>query len=401
MGREATVTSKRWGFVRVRIRRDRPRSLPGARLIAGVLLGVGCLAVFPGTASGALRASSAAEVVRSYIDALRAGDWQVAESHWVPHAIAAAHRLGISYEGIDAKYDCTSPVVLALDAIRDGSIEVAIGAPGRVEDHVVVPVRLSGGEFGGAGTEFPYHLVAFQETWRLTSLLDVKTRRWPTRTTRYVVLHYSDSSLVNGYALTEMDRFIDSLGRLLGLGADRMHRLEREKIDYYLGTPADCERLAGVAVPGLTDLPSDAIITNTLPHRHEIVHLMINYRLGALPLYTLPWLQEGAAVSFGGRWGKSARVMVQLGGFVVTNELAPLEDLLAFRDFDGGGGNDMSFAASGLLVSCLVARHGVERFLSLYSRLSGDADEIQGWTSKEIKVQISEACGASWETITA
>jgi hypothetical protein len=51
------------------------------------------------------------EVISQYIDALKQKDWSKAESLWMNGDIEKSRHLGIEYVGIEAKYDCVSPLV--------------------------------------------------------------------------------------------------------------------------------------------------------------------------------------------------------------------------------------------------------------------------------------------------
>lgn len=337
------------------------------------------------------------DLVSAYIEAVTLEDWERAESLWVPHALAMAGRLGIQYTGVAAKYDCASPVYRLRGRIRDGSVQVVLGEPERRGLFFEVSVHLVTGE---GETSAPYYIVPFADDWRLATRLDALSRGWWESQTRYTVVHSRDSTLLNDYALKALDAFVDSVGRRLGVSANRMALLEEKKSDYYLGRTGDIERLTGFVTPGLTDLPSDAVISSHLPHYHELVHLLVNFALEEVGLYTLPCIQEGLAVCWGGRWGKSPAVMRQLGAFVIANELATMEDVITYQGFHGSGlPPDLAYAVSGILVQAFLETMGTDRFLLLYARCSGDDAGVQALTADSLKTAVSEVAGVSWSSV--
>jgi len=331
--------------------------------------------------SSAAEVAEPMEVVTAYLDAVTAGDWDRAESLWVPHVPAMSRRLGIRYRSVTAKYDCASPVYRVREAIRDGLVRVAVNPPQSRESFLEVPVQLTAAD---GETITPYYVVPFGDGWRLASRLDVLTRGWTVWQTRFAAVHCRDSALVNDHALSEIDRFVDSVGRRLRVPDERMTLLAEKKIDYHLGHPLDVERLTGFATPGLTDLPSDAVISSYLPHYHELVHLLVNFALEEAGLYTLPCLQEGLAVCWGGRWGKSPEVMLQLGAF-----------------HGSGLPSDLSYAVSGILVRSLVETMGVDQFLRLSERFSGSNDAVRAVTADSVRMAVREITGTPWSDVIA
>ncbi|NQS97809.1 MAG: hypothetical protein HQ591_05090 [candidate division Zixibacteria bacterium] len=338
-------------------------------------------------------------VFNDYLRALKNGDYVEAEGCWRAEDIRASKRLGIHYTGIQVKYDCASPVINALERIRLGKVDIevkdAIQEGGRAELTVLL-TSISD------SAEAVYHLVKADNGWKLASPLYYYTGLWKRTQCNYANIIYQDSSLVNEYAVEELDRFIESMGERLGISRKRMELLAREKIDYILCGEAEMEEITGYPAQGMANLQFDAVVSRHLPHYHELVHLMVNFALEELPLYTLPCLQEGTAVNFGGRWGKSPEVIFQIGHFALENGFFQLEDILTYQGFHKKVGNpDFSYPLSGILVRFLVKEIGIERFKRLYLKMSGTAVEAQGFPLEEVKSAVMEASGLSWAEIEA
>jgi len=194
-----------------------------------------------------------------------------------------------------------------------------------------------------------------------------------------------------------MDEFIESVGLRFGLAPERLQNLADSKIDYYLGSNADIERLTGYVTNGMADLASDAVISQELPHQHELVHLLVNYALGELPLGTLPFMQEGLASHLGGRWGRSPAVMHYVGQVNLKFGLVALVDILTFDDFHNTVGSpDISYPVSAVFVDFLMRLLKPDDFLKLYRSFSSPLDILRALTRNDIQSAIAEASGRPW-----
>jgi hypothetical protein len=366
-------------------------------------------------------------VFNAYVQALLAKEWEKAETYWLPEEIQASKRFGISYTGIEAKYDCASPLTQMLEAIRSGDMQVTVTDTVNHDDWAQISAQFTA---VGESLVVPYYLVKSTHPlhggvgggWRLASPLFVYARNWMRHDTRYATVHFSDASLINEYALNELDRFVASMGEHLALSEAEMKCLEKEKIDYYLCSEEEIENLTGFSTQGLTNLQFDAIISRRLPHYHEMVHFLVNYALKELPLYTLPCLQEGIAVCFGGRWDKSPQVVFQVGHFTLAQSFFSVEDVLTYNGFHETVGNpDFSYPISGIFVKFLIEQLGkdsssflfdqtfsfrkrkslvgVERFKLLYRGLSGTDDAVRAFSIEDVQSKISKIYGTPWEEI--
>jgi len=342
-------------------------------------------------------------IFNAYVQALVAEEWEKAETHWLPEEIRASKRLGIVYTHTKAKHDCASPLINALEGIRSGDVRVTVTETIQHDDWVQIAVQLTPTlKYGAKGKSMamPYYLLKSQGDWKLASPLSVHARDWKQHDTQYATIHFSDASLINEYALKELDGFVVSMGEHLKLSEAEMELLEKEKIDYYLCDEEGIKKLTGFPTRGMTNLQSDAIISRHLPHYHEMVHLLVNYALKELPLYTLPCLQEGVAVCFGGRWGKASQVVFQIGHFTLVQKLFQLEDVLTHGGFHKTVGNpDFSYPLSGIFVKFLIEQFGIERFKLLYRELSGTAAAVRAFSVEDVQSKISEICETPWSEI--
>jgi hypothetical protein len=357
-----------------------------------------CLLVSVITITGCQHLSAQPErVFNEYLQALVAEDWEKAEKYWLPEEIRTSKRLDITYTSIKVKYDCASPLISSLEGIRNNEVKVTVTETIYHDDWAQMAVKLA---TDNDSVKVFYYITESEGEWRLASPLLVHTRDWKKYDTRYFTVHYSDESLINQHALEELDGFTVSIGRYLELSPLQMERLEEEKIDYYLCTEEEIKKLTGFYTHGMTNLQFDAIISRHLPHYHEMVHLLINYALKELPLYTLPCLQEGIAVCLGGRWRKSPGVIFQLGHFTLAQRIYRLPDVLTYEGFHEKVNNpDFSYPLSGIFVKFLIERFGIERFKSLYRNLSGTEAKVRSFSVEDVQSQVSITCEMPWAEI--
>jgi len=335
-------------------------------------------------------------ILIEYIEAIKNAEWKKSENLWESEFIERSRRFGIEYDNVPAKYDCASPVVLAIDGIRAGLADYEITRVDADSSQAKITLRLS------SATDtltVDYYAAKKDNRWLLTAPVYTLSADWYHTETKYVKLFFSDSSQVNKYALDELDRFIEQTLKLFNVPDERAEILRREKIDYYLCTEAQFVEITGHEAHGIYDIPSDAIISRHLPHKHELVHLLVNFRLQNLPLYTLPVLQEGLAVAVGGRWGKSPGVLIDLGRVMVASDFASADSLLTAEDFYRTGPADMTYPVAGLVVKTIIDTGGMDSFLRLYSSLSGSGDRVAGIRADDFKKSFSSVFGYDWETL--
>jgi hypothetical protein len=332
-----------------------------------------------------------------YLQAILDENWQKAESCWFESDIEKSKRLGIIYDDVNAKYDCASPLFNILDELRRGSVQFAI-----LDSTINNGIGRLDISFHSAQDTLAasYYLADDNNDWKLCSSLYAITQGWKVRQTKYTRVHYDDPVLINEYALAEMDRFIERLLSEFKIPEERKKHLEKAKVDYYLVNQPQIIKITGHDIQGVTDLPLDAVISKYLPHTHELVHLLINYSLQELPLYTLPAVQEGVACCFGGRWGKSPEVINYWGNVSLNFGLGGLDGILTFDGFHRGIGNpDVAYALSSLFIKSLVNDHDINKLMEFYRNVSGRSDQVQSITADEVKSIARKAFQVPWARI--
>jgi hypothetical protein len=218
-------------------------------------------------------------------------------------------------------------------------------------------------------------------------------RHWTRFETPFFVFVVSDTSACNRYSMNALDCFVQKMLDTLSFDERTKLLLKREKVYYFLcKNEQEIEQLTGFKTRGIYNLAYDYIVTTYNCHYHELLHLLMNVKLKTLPLYTLPFLQEGFAVAFGGRGGYEPSVVLNMGMFLQQSGLANINDLLTKQLFLQNDAS-ISYPLCGLYTKYLFETSGIDAFVRLYRSSSGTADQID--TMRLNITQLSSS--KSWE----
>lgn len=199
-------------------------------------------------------------------------------------------------------------------------------------------------------------------------------RRFESEHFRFIV---SDSCTMLPYCVDQLEQFFLSTATLLGYTGEQFETIRRNKIEYLLCRDSkEVGKLTGYENRGMYELPSDRIITCYHAHFHELVHLMVNFKLQKLPLWTHPLFQEGIAVALGGRGGLAPPVVKEMAAYLVESGMASVSDLMSVEGFNQVH-NTINYPVSGLYCEFLLQQIGAEQFLELYRKYSGSSDQLE------------------------
>ena len=349
---------------------------------------------FPGTARSAGPASPE-ELAAGYLQAVLSENWAAVEALWLSEDVDASGRLGITYRGQPFKLDSASLVVLERAGIQSGEIAVSVGAVIDEGSFTRIRFRLQAGKETATAD---YYAVCTDNTWRFVSSTTALASTWERRETEFLRLRIQPTKRISEDAIHLLDGFIGETCERLGVSADRLELLRAEKFDYTLCDEAAVAEIVGAPTRGAALLQTDAVVTSEPCHLHELAHLLVNFALQELPLYTLPFLQEGTAVILGGRWGRTSEVMQGLGKYSLQCGMIKAEELLSWQDFESQSA-DWTYAPSGVLVGFLLDTLGSQCFLQLYGQLSGSFSDLRRLDQKTIQERIRIATGTDWETL--
>ncbi len=335
-------------------------------------------------------------MLKDYLELIEQGNLESAELYWLPSARQRAGRLGITYNDIPIKADLNSPVMKS--AKMNPDIEPKIGLK-RENGFFTLGVSA---KRGGEPVNYQYHAVEQDGYVWLTFAQDYVAHDWREVESKFFRFHISPhrSRYFNRIAVASLDRYVDSIGHELGINRARMKHLAREKFDYYFcADDAELKRITGVAVPGLHDLASDAIITSVFPHYHEVAHALVSYRLQNLPLTTLPFLREGLATYLGGRAYRAPSSLLDMAAYLFRYEVVSVDSLLELMAFHGDHDASIAYSGSALFINLLVDRFGFDRVMDLYLGLSGDFAKTAAIRSEDVRREALKHFSVSWDKL--
>jgi hypothetical protein len=203
------------------------------------------------------------------------------------------------------------------------------------------------------------------------------SRDWKTDTSKYFIFRISEPRYFNRYCMKKLDEFVDKMSDMLQFTEEERQKLEKEKIYYILCKDNDeIQKVSGFNTRGIYITAFDEIITTYNTHYHELAHLLINYKLKNLSLYTLPFFMEGFAVAVGGRGGLAPRVVTDIGLFLQVKNILTYDSILsddAFYKEDAS----VTYPVAGLYNLFLLNELDLNSYLKLYRKVNGDLDYIK------------------------
>jgi hypothetical protein len=283
--------------------------------------------------------------------------------------IEISNRFNIHYKNVSKKYMISYDIDVNIKKkIRQNEIEYTVltRALNGVYSKVIFNV-----------SQLNYQIEFFFKNKMLISPITYYTKDWNRIESPNFIFIISDTTLFNQYCIDNLEDFYLKMSSLLSFNKSQLNRIKSEKIYYFLcKDEKEIKQLTGFNTRGMYILAFDYIVTTFNSHYHELSHLLINYKFQSLPLYTHPFFQEGFAVAFGGRGGKEPNIILNLGSFLVKSNFLDYTSLQNKNDFYKYDVS-LSYPVSGLYNLFLINKIGIERYLKIYQKYSGSAQEIE------------------------
>ncbi|HVP06932.1 MAG TPA: hypothetical protein VMS71_03745 [Candidatus Acidoferrum sp.] len=341
------------------------------------------------------------QTLTDYFDLLASGNFESAGYMWSQAAQDRSARFGIEYENIPLRVDCTSPIVRNLDLMRN-YLKPPVKQAQNLEPKDYFRLDFSN-LVKGRLVQHSYYVQRVGNTFWLIYPQDYFARTWPVQETKYFRIHVHPDrrEYINSCLTEEADRSVERLSDSLGLTNEDLSLLAAKKIEYfYCPTDSSVLDITGTSTKGEFDEASNDIISSEFPHAHELAHLLVNLKLKQLPLSTLPLLREGLAVRYGGRWGKRASALMDLGSFLIKEKVVDVDSILTAPGFQSGAMTDIAYPVAGVFVSYLLQRMGQEKFYQLYRDLSADPAVLDTMNHIQLKRAFAQAVGvADWTAL--
>ena len=290
------------------------------------------------------------------------------EEYIDPHELDISNRLGIHYENVVNKFLISYDFE---DEIRD-----------QIKKHRLdYQIEIYDLEDGFSMLSFQIPTLDYLREFYfygnlLVSPISYYTRNWFTKDSKHFRIILSDTLYWNSYCTENLERFYQKTTGLLGFPTEQEKLIQQQKIYYiFCHDEAEIKELTGFITRGLYNIANDFFISTFNAHYHELIHLLINFRLKYLPLYTVPFFQEGLAVALGGRGGKEPQIILNMGLFLQESMMLSYRDLLCKTNFNMYDAS-MSYPLSGLYNFFLIKEIGIVNYLILYRKYSGSAEEV-------------------------
>lgn len=289
-----------------------------------------------------------------------------------------SRRLGITYDNTPDKF------LISYDLDREVKKKINSGAV----KYDIVKENLGGGftkaTFSLKGASYKREF--FFKGNKYISRDLYYTRDWKNFRTKYFNFFISDPSLFNNYSADKLDAYVDAAADLLNLTKEDKELLGKNKIIYILcKDEKEIENLTGFNTRGMYILAFDEIVTTFNTHFHELSHLLINFRLKSLPLYTLPFMQEGFSTATGGRGGLMRNVILDAGYYLQKTGYIPYNSILSKKEFTSEDAS-MTYPVAALYNLFLMKELGIESYLKLYRGVSGSEEFVDNIGLDSIKL---------------
>lgn len=281
--------------------------------------------------------------------------------------LSRSERLGINYTGVKVKsivgYEIPPEIK---SGIQSGKYKYEISETPVEDSFIKVTFKVTEVNF----TRMYY----FKEGFVSNSVY--VSRNWKKAESKYFSFRLQESKYFNDYCIQRLDDFVDMVADTLGFTISEKRILEQKKIGYiFCESEKEVEEITGFKARGMAMLGIDEVVTSYQTHFHEVAHILINYKLKKLGLYTLPFFMEGFAVAVGGRGGMAPRVVTDLGFYLQKTGFLTYDSILTNEQFYSQDAN-MTYAVSGLYNSFLLSELGGEKYLELYKKVNGELEYV-------------------------
>jgi hypothetical protein len=336
-----------------------------------------------------------------YVNALKAGDDLSALNHWSLLDRTWADELGIRYKDMPIKLEAGSTLLRNLSLLKSGAATIAIDTITMSRGFARINYRITTKDTSFIDSYFAVTTATVEPS--LTSSLRVFTESWDQVQGKYFDLIYRDLKLYERSNVDAADQFVEATAKTLGISPEKMAFLEKIKFRMVLCESfGEVQQMTGMPVHGDFYRSLDAVISKFSPPYHEIAQFLVAYANDSLPIYTLPFIEEGTATFLGGRWGRTAPVMLYLGGYIYRSGNCEWADLLTADSFRSWEDNpDFTYPVAGLFCKFLFESIGREKYFQLYRQLSGTEAEVRAITDKKFQDVVAAITGKTWVALQA
>jgi hypothetical protein len=284
------------------------------------------------------------------------------EAFVLPEELAISKRLRITYQEVKNKflisYEIPSEI---LNEIKNGKTDYKLSIENLDNEYSILHFE---------AIAMNYKSKYYFKNGYLISPPYFYYKDWQQIESEYLIFYVSEPEYFNEYLINNLETFVRQAFSILNYFEEEKQIIKKEKLIYILcKDEEEIEKLTGHKARGMGNLAYDYVITTYNCHYHELLHILINFKLKQLPLYTHPFLQEGFAVAFGGRGGFEPGIVLNLGKFLEQSNFINAEQLFSeseYKTYDVS----ISYPLSGLYNSFLINEIGIDNYIKLYVEYS-------------------------------
>ena len=282
----------------------------------------------------------------------------------LPEELTISKRLGINYEGVKNKFLISYEIPEEIQkVIKDGTVDYSIAIENLDDQFSILHFECS---------EKNYKTKYYFKDSFLISPPYFYYKDWQKIESEHFIFYVSEPENFSQYSIDRLEKFAKNIFSVLKYTEAEKQILKKEKLIYLLCKDEDeIEKLTGYKARGMGNLAYDYVITTYNCHYHELLHILMNFKLKKLPLYTHPFLQEGFAVALGGRGGYETGIILNLGKFLEQSEFLSASQLFNYDEYKTYDVS-MSYPLSGLYNLFLINEIGIDKYIKLYLKYSSD-----------------------------
>lgn len=293
--------------------------------------------------------------------------------------LSSSKRLCINYDGIKYKFIISFDIDEKIkDEIKKNNLKYEIKKSDLGNGYSIAELTVP---------SLNYSKQFYFKNGKWISPISYFSKDWTTKTSKYFIFKISEPKYFNDYCINKLDEFVDSTIVLLGMDEQQKKLLEKEKIYYILcSDEKEIEQITGFNMRGQFITAMDGIITTYNTHYHELAHMLMNYKLKNLSLYTLPFFMEGFAVAVGGRGGMAKRVVLDIGYYLQKSGFLTYDSIISNDGFYKEDAS-LTYPVAGLYNAFLIKELGAKKYTELYKGVNGSIEYLKNIISSQINLQ--------------
>jgi hypothetical protein len=291
------------------------------------------------------------------------------EQYIKENELEKSKRLGISYDGVKYKFMISYDIDEKIkDEVKKNGLKYDINKTDLGNGYSLIDFTVP---------SLNYSKKFYFKNGKWISPITYFSKDWTTKTSKYFIFKLSEPKYFNDYCINKLDEFVDSISVLLEFTEQEKKLLEEEKIYYLLcKDDKEIEQVTGFNTRGIYITAFDEVVTTYNTHYHELAHLLMNYKLKNLSLYTLPFFMEGFAVAIGGRGGMAKGVVLDIGYYLQKSGFLTYDSIITNDGFYKEDAS-LTYPVAGLYNAFLMDFLGMKEYLTIYKLANGSFEYIR------------------------